>query len=686
MAGHAQRRSSSSSSTTPSSSTSSPSAAMTEAPAPGGGSTQTASETPMLDAIGAGHDRPASGGADSEGLATPGDSDAFSEAFNQEFARQLHVFGQDAVAAASSGPDVRRGQLGGASGAGVPASVLNELFTPTQRQKLAAFCANHVIPDRLFNGDDVGASSAQQRIVLSGHILATGEYEPGSFSQRLYARMCGHWANLVMTYAGAGDAGGRGVREEFDHEGNLSLSTGQRHAPEGMHGPQRMDESDYATGERAPERSRFRHRGLDKNALDGLAAGDWLWYYNDNGGGGGNHSVIFSRWAGPWESFVDPEMEGMTINYRRALCMSQRNPNDGGLEHTSILGDHYSFLPGESRTRVCPVTNVSRVAEDAHPVRTADDLREVLGTGRDAGQNQQFIDRLLRRHPGKRIDWDALAGDIRARNTALLSELQARHSQRLSEGQIAAIEALNAEALRDNSSAADITTLVRLNNRLTAWLHNSDWLTEQETAQSGRIEARREERADETAEERQTIERDMEALDAEIDAAEDARDAAAAHLDEVDVNPELRQAYRVRARIRGERRTARGERRATRDADARAAIDTRLEEIQSRLDPAETECDRLEGLRRANRAEVADARREGGRLRRTLAQLDRRRGRLQGRLNDLANRAGRYTAHMGRGGEFQGRGETREARSGLLSALAPQPNWNGLLVDGESSD
>src|SRR5690606_16505561 len=129
--------------------------------------------------------------------------------------------------------DVSAAEIGRASGDGVSAARLGHLFTPTQRRKLMSFCSSHVIPERLFNGDDVGRTTAQQRILLSGHILSTGTYEPGGFEQAVHARMCGHWANLTLHYAGCADGAGRGVREQFDHAGGLSMSVTDTEGPDG---------------------------------------------------------------------------------------------------------------------------------------------------------------------------------------------------------------------------------------------------------------------------------------------------------------------------------------------------------------------------------------------------------------------------------------------------------------------
>lgn len=610
--------------------------------------------------------------------ATPADADTdeFSEVFNREFAAQLHIFGTDGQAAAERGPDVSSAQVGHASGAPVPASRLRQLFTSGQREKLSSFIATRVIPSRLFDGDDVGGASAQQRILLSGHILATGVYEPGSFAQRMHARMCGHWANLVMTYAGAGDGGGRGIREQFDHEGNLALGTGQR---EGQTG-ERIRDDEYGEGDARPVRSQFQMRGLSMDEIDTLQAGDWIWYFNDNGGGGGNHSVIFSRFAGPRETATDPAT-GQSGPFRRAVCMSQRNPTEGGVEHTARLGERYLPIDGG---RVTPVTHVSRVSADAHPVRTGEDLRQVLGTGGDAASNQRFIDRLMRRHPGQRMNWDALADDLRARNRALLERLTAAHSARMTQGQTDAITQLNAAALHENGENADITTLCRLNDRLQAWIANADTLAEGEEAQRSRVETRRTETAEDNGPERELVEQEIEELDREIAGYEEIQNAALERFRELDQAGELRDAIRRQAALRAQRRANRDEWRATRDREARTEIDRRLVPIETELAPVHATCERLTAEQAANRSELRQLRQAANRQNAPIARANRRRQAALEHLNRLEGQSGRYTVHSGDRNAFQGRGETREGRSGLLENLRPQPNWSAMLVPAES--
>src|SRR5262249_39044708 len=86
------------------------------------------------------------------------------------------------------------------------------------------------IPDRLFNSTDRGTTTAQQRILLSAHILANGIYRPGSYDQRVHAQFCFHWVQIVHHYAGAAPPGAGfagGVVGTFDPKGAAVITTGK---------------------------------------------------------------------------------------------------------------------------------------------------------------------------------------------------------------------------------------------------------------------------------------------------------------------------------------------------------------------------------------------------------------------------------------------------------------------------
>lgn len=684
MTQHSRRRSSAPSST-PSAPATTPAAPVTRGPE--GPATGPESSSPTLDH--AAEQGGTSGGSMLQDIACE-DQDAFSERFNEHFAAQLHVFASDdAREAAEAGPNVNAAGVTRASGDGVCASRLRTLFTEGQRRMLSDYFASNRIPSRLFNGDEVGTTSAQQRIVLSGHILAHGEYVPGSFAQRMHARMCGHWANLVMHYAGAGSGAGSGIREQFDHEGNLSISTGERSGQDDE-GEQRswtgsrIQDDEYEEGDVRPERSRYQLHGLPMDRLNQLQAGDWLWYFNDNGGAGGNHSVIFSRWASDEVVMREGGAEnGPVINrYRRAICMSQRNPANGGVEHTSLLGER--FMRNEENHRITPVTHFSRVDADARPVRTADDLREVLGSSGAAARNQRFVDGLMRRHPGMRIDWDALATDIRARNDALLQQLRARHASRMSDGLDSAIEDLNRAALTDNGQNADITTLCGLNNRLRTWLSNADTLGEGEEGQRSRVEGNRQRAEQEHGEEREDLQNQIAAIEEEIDGYEQVREQAAARSDQLDLRDEERAANRAVAASRGRRREARQAVRHNRDDSQTERLEQELATALDAERSAVEEAARMRAQRREQWGDVRALRQQSRRQNGLINRAERQRDRLQTRLDRLmGGRSSRYMVHNADRGAFQGRGETRAPRQGLLSNLDPQPSWSSLMIPAE---
>ena len=119
------------------------------------------SEAPALDDPFGLHLADAGGGGATATATAPAALAAFATAFNREFAAQLHVFAEGSTeAAAERGRDVSAAEVGAASGDAVPPEVLGRLFSSTQITKLTQFCSDHIIPERPFNGDDVGATSA----------------------------------------------------------------------------------------------------------------------------------------------------------------------------------------------------------------------------------------------------------------------------------------------------------------------------------------------------------------------------------------------------------------------------------------------------------------------------------------------------------------------------------------------
>ena len=638
------------------------------------------SEAPALDDPFGLHLADAGGGGATATATAPAALAAFATAFNREFAAQLHVFAEGSTeAAAERGRDVSAAEVGAASGDAVPPEVLGRLFSSTQITKLTQFCADHIIPERLFNGDDVGATSAQQRILLAGHILAAGTYRPGSFEQMVHARMCGHWVNLVMHYAGCAEGGGAGVREEFDHTGGLSLGvSGGGDSGEPLEGTSRDSlGGDLGVGRRheaAPGASAlFELGGLPFENITMLEPGDWLWVYNDNGSPGGNHSLVFSRWASGDDTFQG-------VRFRRAITMSQISPDAGGREETRLFGERFIDT---GHGRITPVTHISRVDATARPLQTAEDLIAILGSGSEATDNHRFIERQLHGHG--RFDWDALAAHLRERNAAMIGQL----ASHMTAHQRTAFTETNQPTGGDGGSAGEalIPRLVRLHERLTVLVDNAGALDAGMAAQHDGIEGHRAERLDETRDDRERAERTIATLEHELGDLEHQLEPLAATVDDyAEHTAELRAAYVERR----SKRARRGElREALHDASLpqaeREALATELGTVNDRLEALAPIIERLED--EENDRDVRADRREARRAERAIeVQIRQRTARLVRAEHDLAAlaaSAGYYTAH-GRVArdDFNGVGEARRP-TGLLRNVTPAPAWSTFIRPAE---
>lgn len=469
---------------------------------------------------------------------------AFAVAFNRELASVLHAFAPgaggagDAVscepgdAPAVSGDQAPRS----ASGVALGDDRLDLLFTPNQQAKLMHYFETGEIPERLFNGDEVGETTAQQRILISAHILAHGHYRPASIEQRVHARMCFHWVHLVHHYAGATPETGpltNGIMGSTDHTGQIVLGGGDRsqgrqgsrsESPERQERRQdRLEAAQAALAEaeasgtaspaqllslqqavRAAEaaagRDYIRNAALDLAEIRGLQAGDWIYYHNDNDSRSGDHSVLFSRWL--TEERVAPGRGGGEVHYRQAEVFSQGLPETGGQQHTAWLGDGIAQVDGFT---VHPVTRYSRVPADSRPAATVDELlplpanlrtppppgsseRQVEAYQRrleqyTTGLRTQNVRHLRRQLRGQVFDEEqaiaAVEGWLRAQNVALIGQLEARTT--------AGQRALMAEA---NAEGQPLESLVRLNERLRG-LGTNVALGEEGTAgETARFEAR----------------------------------------------------------------------------------------------------------------------------------------------------------------------------------------------------
>ncbi|HET7229581.1 MAG TPA: DUF4157 domain-containing protein [Longimicrobium sp.] len=148
------------------------------------------------------------------------DVEDFALAFNQEFRNVLHAF---APMPALPGATHAKAP----TGAALTTRQLRELFTPFQMHQLMNFMSTRRIPERLFNDTDPGRANAQQRLLMSAHILATGTYDPGSVEQKVHAQMCWHWVHIVHHYAGATTPVlNTGVMGGFDPQGGAVIGKG----------------------------------------------------------------------------------------------------------------------------------------------------------------------------------------------------------------------------------------------------------------------------------------------------------------------------------------------------------------------------------------------------------------------------------------------------------------------------
>jgi len=362
-------------------------------------------------------------------IGSPGDSEQascagpdelwtwFHQRFNDVFTSVLHAF--NAV------PD--------ADGvARVPADELRCLFTMTERDKLLGYFLTDEIPERLFNDGPVGGTSAQQRILLASHILTNGRYDPASETARIHARMCGHWVEIVNSYAGAVTADASGVIDSYDHDGNVVLGQGE----DDVQHEARKNRSGPGVG-------RENWIPLPIDDFDSLNAGDWLYMCNDNGTGGGNHSVVFNSW-------VDTAPVGRgRARHRTANCFSQWSPERGGEEHTVKFGE--ALVPGR---RIYPITRVRRVPENTRPATTVAELLPRMGEGDVGRRNARFVGRQSSRRHGP-VDIERLIDWLMTTNAAMVGAL----SNRLDEHQ--------ATLLADANDDRELEQLIRLNERLT---------------------------------------------------------------------------------------------------------------------------------------------------------------------------------------------------------------------------
>jgi hypothetical protein len=277
----------------------------------------------------------------------------------------------------------------GANEEGFTTAQLQGMFTETQRDLLQQYLTPaHPIPEGLFNGSERGGASPQQRILISSHMLAHGNYQHRDNAEglepqtgRVHAGSCGNWARLVLDYAGASPDHGaslpnRGpdygyLRNEDDNiEGRLDRSAlhggstpGDAPSNYNSYTPDDLSEEQALQWERRNRRREaMAGARIPRARLDGLQPGDWIYIFNDQGrrtlSSYGQHSLIFIRW-------IRRPSESGGYYFGRAMTQDQLSPSQGGQTHEINLGDHYR----QTRPRIFPVTNVMRVAENTGPAR-----------------------------------------------------------------------------------------------------------------------------------------------------------------------------------------------------------------------------------------------------------------------------------------------------------------------------
>lgn len=568
----------------------------------------------------------------------------FVTRFNDEFRSVLHALEPDAP------------------GGRVSQERLWHLFTPAQREKLADFMVTRRIPERLFNGaDNMGRANAQQRILISAYIITHGTYRPGSFEQRIHARYCGHWVQIVHQYAGVTPASGswpeglagRGVMGSFDPMGVPVLGAGQAETifggvrasaedlpiPEGTgHARTREREEEQLADDPTARRRVHRRTQFGMERFDELHAGDWLYLYNANESATGQHSVIFSRWGRAGE------LEG--TSYRRAIIFNQPRPESGGREQTILLGDR--FTPSQRanaeqgipyRPQIDAITLVVRVPSTARPASTPAELLPSVSSTRAeiAGENNRYI-REQERRLGRTVDRNRLKQWLRNENMRFIASLW---------GLMTANErALLTEANR----STQIEDLVRLYQRLRALSINAaraeqsrrSTFGERLSTRHAEAQARLDELQERAGPEVAAIEARLSTLRARVIELESGSTDRQIREQQAELNRLSRQIQRL---SRGEERT------------------------------------RLQGEREELRASIGDLRRQQQAQRTELRRLRQQVAALQQRLMTIQRQV---SAAEGRlpFGLLPGRARDEDPGiiTGRLHDLRPQPQWPRLVV------
>jgi hypothetical protein len=418
--------------------------------------------------------------------ASSGPWEEFAENFNKEFKSVLHAFKQHGE------PEVFS-KAGEKSGNDVSAARLKDLFSETQRDGLMHFIRTEEIPSRIFNVGEQWNLTAQQRILLSAHILAKGKVQPGNFLQRLHARMCFHWAQLTYHYAGATTQNIEAdVMGNFDHAGNLVFGNGvmkqlfkgdrvySKDLPaedqegdmadpdktkRGGVGPvlKNSDQAETLAKEEPGKESKvFRGRTLPFEQLETLQPGDWLYVYNANASPSGGHSVLFSRWAGGVQNFNG-------VRYREAVVFAQPSKESGGKEHSLNLGGQAVH---EGKLRINPVTLHQQASPNSRPATKVEELLPgKSGSTKINGEmvsnevilsqkNKDYLKRIA--GPGFTIKPVKLMAKMKGENVVHIAKIYSH----LDESQIA--------LLKEANDTENMETLIRLTQKLRIFEYNVD--------------------------------------------------------------------------------------------------------------------------------------------------------------------------------------------------------------------
>jgi len=423
------------------------------------------------------------GGSSGEQVRPGALPDGFAARFNDEFRPYLHALVDPATPAAGTGIALTPERLGA-------------LFTPEQIGLLADFMDTRRIPERLFNGVACrSALTAQMRILVASHILESGTYASGPRDATgeaetptqdaapeadeavpVEARCCRHWVQLVHAYAGLTPPGGvgGGVQQSVDHAGNMVLPEGSARGRGGA-----TNFNNEAGGERV---------AAFVSDPSVLVPGDWIeiaWpgHRGNPAEGqervGDTHSAILVRVVNQGDP--DYRVDYVSQNVNPETRTGRRRGNREVSEN--VLMSRYL---NQGRPVIYGYTHVSDETDPAERERTllgSDSQTEAEASGVWAA-NQSEIRRRIRPGDGAEVDaasvcpW--LTGWLRERNTEQIATL----GDRLSEVQVAALEAAN----REGSDPAGLERAIRLNERLRILIDNRDEVAASDVAQEQFLE------------------------------------------------------------------------------------------------------------------------------------------------------------------------------------------------------